>query len=84
MAEGKKDNIFTPKRTVKYFIVNLVTMTVVAMIVWPLLDMLLENIFDGGYKGWDVQRGIIEPCIFAVIITIVEFVFWNIFHKKKN
>ncbi|MBQ6394428.1 hypothetical protein IJH97_01605 [Candidatus Saccharibacteria bacterium] len=84
MAEEKKETIFTPKRTVKYFFIDLIIWMVAAMIIWPLIDIIFESIFDGGYKGWDVRRGIIEPGVFAVIIVAIEFLFWNSFHKKKK
>ena len=82
MVEEEKENILTPKRTVKYFFINLISMAVAAMIIWPLMDMLLTKI-DSSTYSWTVRNGIIEPCIFAVIIVVVEFVFWNFFHKKK-
>lgn len=82
MKEEKKESIFTPKRTVKFFFVSLITMAIVAMIVWPLMDMLFSKIDNSNYS-WTVRKGIVEPCIFAVVVTIVEFVGWNFFHKKK-
>ena len=82
MAEEKQESIFTPKRTVKYFFINLITMAVMAMLIWPLLDMLFTK-FDNSTYAWTVSGGIVQPCIFAVIITVIEFVFWNFFHKKK-
>ncbi len=83
MAEEKKENIFTPHRTVRYFFVNLITMAVVAMIIWPLMDMLFSK-FENSTYTWTIRNGIIEPCVFAVIITAIEFIFWNFFHKKKQ
>jgi hypothetical protein len=83
MAKETKESILAPKRTVKYFSITLVVMGITAMIIWPLMDMLFSNIFGDGYKGWTLQNGILEPWIFAIVATVVEFVFWNLFHPDK-
>ena len=83
MTEEKKENIFTPKRTVKFFIVDFIALAVVCIILWPLLDLLFSKIFDTPYEGWSVMGGIVRPIIFSLVLTIVEFTFWNFFHKKK-
>ena len=85
MADGKKEEtIFTPKRTVKFFFVNLIVMGLVAMVIWPLMDMLFDSLWNGGYKGWTWQAGILEPWIFAVLITVIEFICWSFFHPEKK
>lgn len=86
MAKEKetKENILTPKRTVKYFFITLVVLGITAMIIWPLMDMLFDNLFNDGYKGWTWQDGILGPWIFALIATVIEFVFWSFFHPDKN
>ena len=83
MAEKNQDNILTPKRTVKYFFINFAALSVASMIIWPLLDWLFSKIFNDAYEGWTVMNGIVTPVIFSLIFTIVEFVFWNLFHKEK-
>ncbi len=84
MAKEEKETIFTPKRTVKFFFVNLIGMGLVAMVVWPLMDMIFDNVWNGGYDGWTWETGILGPWIFAVVITVLEFVFWNFFHPNKD
>ena len=84
MAENKKENIFTPKRTVKFFIVSYITLLIACMIIWPLMDIIFSAAEGKPYEGWNVGRGLVEPLIFALIFTIIEFVFWNFFHKKKQ
>lgn len=80
--DNKKESIFTPKRTVKYFLINFVAMALIAMLIWPLLDLMFQG-FDTSKYTWTWINGIIEPIVFAIIIDIIEFVFWNAFHKKK-
>ena len=79
----KKDNILTPKRNVKYFILNTVVLAVACIVMWPLLEMLWAKL-DGNTYEWTVIGGIVEPIAFAILCTIVEFVGWNLFHKEKK
>lgn len=85
MAESKKTtekNIFTPERTVKYFFVSLIGTIIAALIIWPLLDMLFDQIRNTAFS-YNVMDHIVGPIIFAVIINVLEFIFWNFFHKKE-
>ena len=84
MTKKETENIFTPKRTVKYFIVDYVVLFIACMILWPLLDLLFANIFNDPYEGWNAMDGIVRPAIFALIATAIEFIFWNFFHKKRK
>ena len=81
--EEKKETIFTPKRTVKYFIVDFLVLFIACMIFWPLIDMLFDGIAGNSYPGWNPTDGILQPAVFAVIATCIEFIFWNFFHKKR-
>lgn len=82
MSEDKKtESIFTPKRTVKYFFLNLTTLFLAAMLIWPLMDLMFKGFNTSEYL-WTWQNGILEPAIFAIIFNIIEFVGWNLFHKK--
>ena len=75
-------SIFTPEKTVRFFIVSAIGYTAAAMIIWPLLELIFAKISDSPYS-WTAIDGILEPCIFGVIITTLEFLFWNFFHNKK-
>ena len=86
MEKAKKDtkeNIFTPKRNVRFFVVNFVGFAVMCAIFWPILDMLWSKL-DGSTYTWTVSNGIIEPIVFSLIFTIIEFVAWNFFHPEKE
>ena len=77
-----KDTILTPKRTVKFFIVNVVVCSIIGMIIWPLLDIIFCGIFGHTFE-YSVSDHIIQPVIAMVIVTIIEFVGWNFWHKKR-
>lgn len=77
------ENIFTPKRTAKYFIVSLIGTIIAALIIWPLLDMLFDQI-SGKTFSYNVMDHVVGPIIFSIIISVLEFIFWNFFHKKSK
>ena len=80
--DKKKESIFTPKRTVKYFFLNFIVLFLAATLIWPLMDLMFQG-FDPSKYTWTWQNGILEPAIFAIIFNIIEFIGWNAFHKKK-
>lgn len=85
MAESKKEPIYTPKKTVKYFIFSFVTLWIACMIIWPIIDLIFSKISNEAYV-WNPVAGIVTPGIVSLIVTIIEFAFWNFFHggsKKK-
>ena len=82
MAKEKKTNIFTPKRTVGYFILTFVYTAIAAMLVWPLMELIFSKIDNTEYT-WTWINGILEPWIFGLMFTVIEFVCWNFFHSKK-
>ena len=84
MSEDKKnESILTPKRTVKFFFLNLLALFLAAMLIWPLMDLMFEG-FDPSKYLWTWQNGILEPIIFAITFNIIEFLAWNFFHKDKK
>lgn len=82
MAKEKETSIFTPKRTPSYFILTFVFTSIAAMVIWPLLDLLFSKI-DGSEYTWTWINGILQPWIFGLVATIIEFIGWNFFHKQK-
>ena len=82
MTKEKNTNIFTPRRTVSYFILTFVSISIAAMIIWPLLDILFSKIENNEYI-WNWISGILQPWIFGLVFTIIEFICWNFFHKQK-
>ncbi|MBR0424471.1 hypothetical protein IJI79_03185 [Candidatus Saccharibacteria bacterium] len=86
MTEEKKTsekNIFTPERTVKFFFVSLIGNILVALIVWPLMD-LLYNLITGNTFNYTIQGDVLSPTIFMAVFTVVEFIFWGFFYKEKK
>ena len=86
MQEAKKTSgnksIFTPEKTVKFFIISVIGYTIAAMIIWPLLELIFSSITNSPYT-WTVIDGIVEPFVFGIIFTIIEFLTWNFFNKKQ-
>ena len=74
-------NIFTPEKTVRYFIVSVIGLTVVAMILWPLMELVWTKITNSPY-AWTVFDGVVEPFIFGIVFTTIEFLSWNTFNKN--
>ena len=83
MQETKKSSksIFTPEKTAKFFIISVIGYTIAAMIIWPLLELIYTKFTNSPYN-WTVFDGIIEPLIFAIVFTTIEFLTWNF--AKKN
>ncbi len=84
MSDSKKTNILTPRRTVSYFFLEVITIGIAGMIIWPLLDLLLSKTIENKDFVWNVKDHIVEPLIFALLITIIEFIFWKRFHKENK
>ena len=82
MADSKK-TIFTPERTVRYFLLEFVFIAIVGIIIWPLMDLIFTAI-GGGSFTWGIGEHLVSPVVFALIVTIVEFIFWNFFHKAPK
>ena len=83
MTKEEKRSIFTPERTLKFFIIDFLAVSIASFVIWPLLDLLFAAIRGDNFT-WTVQEHILSPIIFALIITVVEFVFWNFFHKENK
>ena len=83
MADDKKENIFTPKKNVRFFFVSFIGLAIACMLIWPPLDMLFDSI-SGDTYSWSVWGGIGVPIIFSLILTSIEFIFWNFFHPNKK
>ena len=77
-----KTSIFTPKKTAGYFFVSLITNIVVALIIWPLLDLFWCNVVTYSPFSYSVENHIIWPIIIMAIVSIVEFIFFDFFFFK--
>ncbi len=63
------------KGTILSLFVNIISLIVAAMIIWPLLDRL----FDGDKFKYTVYEYVVLPAIFGVIAGII---FW-LFERRK-
>ena len=72
---GKND-----KNSIKYLILEIVSISVAGIILWPLLDLLYHNIITHSPFTYSVFDHIVEPIIFGCIAGLV---FW-LFSKKKS
>ncbi|MBR3324223.1 hypothetical protein IKG24_01645 [Candidatus Saccharibacteria bacterium] len=75
-------NLFTPERTIKFFFVSLIGSIIVALIIWPLMDLLFAAI-SGNTFNYTVKEDVLMPIVFMTVFTIIEFACWNLFHKEK-
>ena len=83
-SKSAKTSIFTPEKTVKFFFVSLVGNIVVALIVWPLFDLLWDSVISRSTFSYNVMDHVVWPAIVMLICTIVEFVFFDSLYKKKE
>ena len=89
MSEKKKSAkkgglSFEPERTVRFFIINVILSSIVAMIIWPLMDLLFCAVFTHEEFKYTFGNHIVEPVIFMLLVTVVEFLTWNVWHKDKK
>lgn len=83
MSDSKGKSIFTPQRTVKYFLLEFGLIALAGILLWPLIDLILAAI-SGKSFAWEIREHILSPAIFALIATSLEFIFWKFFHKEPK
>ena len=83
MTKEDKKSIFTPERTPRFFIIESLAIAIASIILWPLFDLLFDSMRGNNFT-WSVYEHLLSPIIFAIVITIIEFVFWNFFHKENK
>ena len=78
-------SFLVPKKNLRFFLVNFGISTVVAAIIWPLLDLLF-CFFDGSTFAYSPVEHILKPAEFMLFFTIIEFLTWDIWFKdgKKS
>jgi len=84
-ASNNERSIFTPEKTFRFFIINFITSTLFAMIIWPLLDLLFCFFFKTDF-AYSATEHILKPAEFMLFFTIIEFLTWDIWFKdgKKS
>ncbi len=64
---------------VLYFIVQCITNTLFAMILWPLLDMFFRTVFEKKEFVYSISEHIFGPIVYGIVLTILLTVM-----KKKT
>ena len=67
-----------------YFIAYMIFNAVIAMIVWPLLDMFCTIVIDKKEFTYSISKYIFEPMFFGFFLTVFTIVFKKIDEKKFN
>ena len=83
-SESTKTSIFTPKKTVGFFFVSLIGNNIAGLIVWPLFDLFWNKVITQSEFSYNVTDHVVWPVVIMSIITIIEFIFFNSFYKKKE
>lgn len=55
-----------------YMLVQFLSMTVAALIIWPLFDMFFDHFITNSTFHYSVGEHIIGPIVFGVIMAIIE------------
>lgn len=55
-----------------YMLVQFLSMTIAALIIWPLFDMFFDNMITNSTFHYSVGEHIIGPIIFGAIMAIIE------------
>ena len=67
------------KGSIKYLILEIVSISIAGIILWPLLDLIYHNVITHSPFTYSVFEHIVEPILFGCIMGTV---FW-LFDKKK-
>lgn len=67
------------KGTIKELIIQIIVYIVAAMIIWPLLDFIIDILIRKREFIYSINNHIIEPIIFGIIYG---FIMWIIGKKK--
>lgn len=69
---------------VLYFFVQFITNTIMAMILWPLLDMFFRIVIDKQEFIYSVNKHIIEPIMFGFFLALFSIIGKKITNKKSK
>ena len=68
------------KGSVKYLLIEMASISVAGIILWPLLDIAYHGIITHSPFSYSVVEHVVEPIIFGCIMGLV---FWLFDRKKK-
>lgn len=66
------------KNSIKYLILEMVSISIAGIILWPILDYLYHSIITNSTFVYSAYDHIVKPIIFG---SIIGFVFW-LFDRK--
>ncbi|MBR2659246.1 hypothetical protein IKD60_00585 [Candidatus Saccharibacteria bacterium] len=79
-----KTSIFTPRKTAGFFFLSLLGNIAIGLIIWPLLDLFWSSVIDKTTFVYSVKEHIVWPAIVMIVLTIIEFVFFDSVYKSKK
>ena len=81
--KGMKDKSFFKfeRGSVKYCIIEFISLVVAAMIIWPLFDLILCAIRHNEFK-YTFGDYVIGPLVFATIFLLIDYVVFKCQKKK--
>lgn len=65
----------------KYYFLYFVTYTLIALILWPLIDLIFSAINNQPFE-YSIVSDLITPVIFGVVFTLIEMLYVSIIKKK--
>lgn len=68
----------------KYLIIQILAIAIMGIIIWPLFDLLICNIFTHTVFTYSVTDHLIEPIIFGCILGVVLWVSERKISSKKE
>ena len=71
------------KGSIVSLIIQMVACAIVAMIIWPLLDLLYDAIFTHSGFAYSVEEHLAKPMIFGCIAGVVFWAVEKVTGKKK-
>ena len=78
-----ESTIFKAERgSAKYYILYFIFYTAFTMIIWPVIDLIIDSINNKSFE-YSVGSHVIAPLIFGVIVTLVEIIWVSVIKKKK-
>ena len=71
------------KTSVKYLIIQAVVTTIVAMIIWPLMDLFICKVISHSEFKYTVSDHVVEPIIFGIVLSLAMWLLDRRAAKKK-
>ena len=69
------------KGSTKFLFAQMISTAIVAMIIWPLFDLFYCGVIEHSEFHYSVFDHIVEPIIFAIVISLV---FWALDRRSAK